>query len=105
MRTLFNFTSATEAKRVEPNLKAMLKFVFAKMDQTRMETCDQFDSFWIITLLNTLFSEGRVRLNELWLVFYNSSWSFYKPYGSRKHVFHESCRVTRTQDYGLKTYK
>ena len=30
-----------------------------------------------------------------------SSWGFHKPCFSRKHIFHESYRVNRTQDYEL----
>ena len=32
-------------------------------------------------------------------------WSFHKSFFSRKHIFHESFRVNRTQDYGLQTCK
>ena len=32
----------------------------------------------------------RVRFNDSWFVFQESSWSFHEPYFSRKHVFHES---------------
>ena len=48
---------------------------------------------------------NRVRFNDLRFVFHDSSWSFYQPYFSRKHVFHELYRVNGTQDYGLKTWK
>ena len=47
----------------------------------------------------------RVRYNNSWLVFHDSSWSFYEPYFNRKHIFQESFSVNRTQDYCLKTYK
>ena len=47
----------------------------------------------------------RVQFIDLWFVFHNSSWSFHEPYFSRKHIFHKSYRVNRTQDYGLKTCK
>ena len=47
----------------------------------------------------------RVRFNGLWFVFDDSSSSFHEPYFSRKHIFHESFGVNRTQDYGLKTRK
>ena len=45
------------------------------------------------------------RFNDSWFVFHNSRWSFHEPYFSRKHLFHESYRVNRTQDYSLKTFK
>ena len=47
----------------------------------------------------------RVWFNDFQFVFHNSSWRFHKPYFSRKHILHESHRVKRTQDYGLKTCK
>ena len=37
--------------------------------------------------------------------FHNFSWSFHEPYFSRKDIYHEPYRVSRTQDYGLKTCK
>ena len=47
----------------------------------------------------------RVRFNDSWFVFQDSSWSFYKPYFSIEHIFHKSFRVIRTHDYDLKTCK
>ena len=47
----------------------------------------------------------KVRFNASWFVFHHSSWSFLEPYFSRKHLFHESYTVNRTQDYRLKTSK
>ena len=47
----------------------------------------------------------RVRFNDSWLVFHNSSWSFHEPYFSRKEIFHKLYRKNRIQDYGLKTGK
>ena len=46
-----------------------------------------------------------IRFNDSWFVFHDSSWSFHKPYFSRKRMFHKSYRVNRTQGYGLKTCK
>ena len=39
----------------------------------------------------------RVWSNDLWFIFHNSSWSFPGPYFSRKHMFHDSYRVTNLQ--------
>ena len=45
----------------------------------------------------------RIRFNDSWFIFRNSSWSFHEPYFSRKHIFLESYKVNRTHDYGLRT--
>ena len=47
---------------------------------------------------------SRVRLNDSWFVFHDSSWSFYEPYFRRKHVFLELHRMNRTH-YGLTSCK
>ena len=47
----------------------------------------------------------RVRFNDSWFVFHDSSWSFHEPYFSKKQIFHESYRMNRSQDDGLKTGK
>ena len=44
-------------------------------------------------------------LNDHDSYFYDYSLSFHEPYFNRKDIFHESCRVNITQDYGLKTCK
>ena len=41
----------------------------------------------------------RVWFNNSWYVFYDSSWHFQEPYFSRKHLFHESNWMNRTQMY------
>ena len=48
---------------------------------------------------------SRVRFNDSWFVLHDSSWSFHETYFSKRHIFHESYRVNRTHDYGLKTGK
>ena len=42
---------------------------------------------------------------DSWFVFHDFSLSFHELYFSRKHKFHESYRVNRTQDYDLETCK
>ena len=42
---------------------------------------------------------SRVQFNNARYIFYDFSSSFYEPYISRKHIFHESYRVNKTQDY------
>ena len=39
-------------------------------------------------------SHFRVQFNDAWFVFHDSSWSFFGPYFSRKHIFYESYRVS-----------
>ena len=46
-----------------------------------------------------------VQFNDSRFAFHDSSWIFYGPYPTEKNIFHESYRVNRTQDYGLKTSK
>ena len=48
---------------------------------------------------------NRVRFNDSWFVFHDSSWSFNELNFSKKHIFHESYRLSRTYDYDLETYK
>ena len=36
----------------------------------------------------------RVRFNDSWCIFHNSSWSFHEPYFRKRHIFHESYRVS-----------
>ena len=48
---------------------------------------------------------NRICFKDSWFVFHESSWSFQKPYFSRKHIFDELHWVNRTQYYGLKTCK
>ena len=62
-----------------------------------------FFRVWFNDLLFCYFF--RVWSNDLWFVFHDSSWSFHEPYFSRKHIFYESYRVNRTEDYGLKICK
>ena len=47
----------------------------------------------------------RFWFNDSWFMFHDFSWSFHKPYFSRKHIFHKLYRVNRTQDYGFRTCK
>ena len=46
----------------------------------------------------------RVRFNDSWFVFHYFSWSFEEPNFNRKHIFHKSVRVNRTQGYGIKLF-
>ena len=54
MRTCFHFSNVTDAKGIELIWKAIFKFTFAKMTQTKTKTCDQFDFFWIMTTKYTV---------------------------------------------------
>ena len=47
----------------------------------------------------------KVRFNDSWFVFQDSSWSFSEPYFTIKHIFHKSFRVIRTHDHDLKACK
>ena len=48
---------------------------------------------------------SRVWFNDSWFVFHDSGWSFHESYFSRKHLFHESCWVNRTQENDLEICK
>ena len=52
---------------------------------------------------NNTYGHSRVQFNDLRFVFHSSSWSFQEPYFWREYVFHKSYKVSRTQDYHLKT--
>ena len=39
---------------------------------------------------------NRIRFNDSWFVFHDSSWSFHEPYFSKKCILHESYRGDRT---------
>ena len=56
-------------------------------------------------ILNMCIIHVSVQFNNLWFVFCDSSCNFQNPYFSRKHIFYESYRVGRTQDYGHETFK
>ena len=38
-----------------------------------------------------------VQFSNLWFIFHSSTWSFHKPYFSRKQIFHKSYRAKKTQ--------
>ena len=52
---------------------------------------------------NSMYCQCKIQFNDLWFVFYDSSWSFHEPDFNRKHIFYKSFRVNRTQNYDLKT--
>ena len=64
--------------------------------------------FLLYNVLNTVRNIGRhsrAQFNDPSFVFHDSSWHFHDPYFCRKHIHHESYKVNRTQDYGLKICK
>ena len=61
----------------------------------------RFVYFFIFVEMLSFCFFNSVQFNDSWFVLHDSSWSFHKPNFRRKHVFYESYRVDRTQNYGF----
>ena len=64
----------------------------------------KFAVFTVEKYIDLIIQTG-FQFNDSWFVFHSSSWSFHESYFRKKHIFDESFRVNRVQNYGLKTCK
>ena len=80
----------------------LLFYVFWWNTQINLEYPIQNMIHQVIQINHSMF---RARFNDLGFIFDDSGSNFHKPYFSWKHIFLESYRVKRMQDYDLKNFK
>ena len=85
--------SISMLKTYRPSVCKQLKFILSlvlKMELFILNRKGQMLFRYLRKMIN-----NRVRFNDSWFLFQNSSWSIQESYLRWKHMFHEKCRVDK----------